>query len=86
MGAVSFAGDYEYPSMEQLAEQVQEVLNHFKIAKYIGIGVGMGANILTRHGLAYPERVDCMMLINTWTSKAGWVRLGPRLTPRTGQV
>ena len=76
VGAVSLAGDYEYPSMEQLAEQVQEVLNHFKIVKYIGIGVGMGANILTRHGLAYPERVDCMMLINTWTSKAGWVEWG----------
>ena len=76
VGAVSLAGDYEYPSMEQLAEQVQEVLNHFKIVKYNGIGVGMGANILTRHGLAYPERVDCMMLINTWTSKAGWVEWG----------
>ena len=68
-GAATLAGDYEYPSMEQLAEQVQEVLNHFKIVKYIGIGVGLGANVLTRHALSYPERVECMMLVNTCTTK-----------------
>ena len=62
--------------MEQLAEQVQEVLNHFNIARYIGIGVGLGANVLTRHALAYPERVDSLMLINTSTTKAGWVEWG----------
>ena len=62
--------------MEQLAEQVQEVLNHFKIVKYIGVGVGLGANVLTRHALSYPERVECMMLVNTCTTKAGWVEWG----------
>ena len=62
--------------MEQLAEEVQEVLNHFKIVKYIGIGVGLGANVLTRHSLAYPERVECLMLVNTVITKAGWVEWG----------
>lgn len=75
-GAATLAADYEYPSMEQLAEQVQEVLNHFKIVKYIGVGVGLGANVLTRHALSYPERVECMMLVNTCTTKAGWVEWG----------
>jgi len=75
-GAASLASDYEYPSMEQLSEQVQEVLNHFKIVKYIGIGVGLGANVLTRHALSYPERVEAMMLVNTCTTKAGWVEWG----------
>ena len=27
--------------MEQLAEQVQEVINHFKIVKYIGIAISV---------------------------------------------
>ena len=36
----------------------------------------MGANVLTRHALAYPERVDSLMLINTCTTKAGWVEWG----------
>lgn len=75
-GAESLPADYEYPSMEQLAEQVQEVLNKLSIVKYIGIGVGLGANVLTRHSLAYPERVEAMMLVNTCTTKAGWVEWG----------
>ena len=39
-------------------------------------GVGLGANVLTRHALAYPERVEAMMLVNTCTTKAGWVEWG----------
>jgi len=74
--AGSLGEDYEYPSMEQLGEQVQEVLNHFNIVKYIGVGVGLGANVLVRHSLAYPERVECMMLINTSTTKSGWLEWG----------
>ena len=37
-GAASLPADYEDPSMEQLAEQVQEVINKLSIVKYIGIG------------------------------------------------
>ena len=75
-GAQTLPADYEYPSMEQLAEQVQEVINHFKIVKYIGLGVGLGANVLTRHSLAYPERVESLVLVNTVITKAGWVEWG----------
>jgi len=75
-GAADLPEDTEYPSMEQLAEQVQEVLNHFNLVKYIGVGVGLGANVLTRHSLLYPERVDCLMLVNTCSTKAGWVEWG----------
>ena len=38
--------------------------------------MGLGANVLTRHSLAYPERVEAMMLVNTCTTKAGWVEWG----------
>ena len=75
-GAQSLPGDYKYPSMEQPAEQVQEVINTFKIVKYIGLGVGLGANVLTRHSLAYPERVESLVLVNTVITKAGWVEWG----------
>ena len=43
-------------------------------------GVGLGANVLTRHALAYPERVEAMMLVNTCTTKAGWVEWGCQVT------
>jgi len=75
-GAAPFPDGFEYPSMEQLAEQVQEVLNHFALVRYIGIGVGLGANVLVRHALQYPERVDSLMLVNTGIQRAGWVEWG----------
>ncbi|XP_023338144.1 protein NDRG3 [Eurytemora carolleeae] len=75
-GALLFPEECEFPTMEQLGEQIQEVLNHFSLVRYIGIGVGLGANVLVRHALAYPERVDCLMLINTQTTKAGWMEWG----------
>ncbi len=34
--------------------QVNEVINHFGIVRYIGIGVGLGGNVLIRHSLQYP--------------------------------
>jgi len=74
--AAPLADDFEYPSMDQLGEQVQEVLNHFNIVKYIGVGVGLGANVLMRHSLVYPERVDSMMLVNACTTTAGWIEWG----------
>lgn len=75
-GAVPYPEDYEYPTMEQLGEQVQEVLNHFNIVRYCGIGVGLGANVLMRHAFVYPERVDSIMLINASTTKSGWLEWG----------
>jgi hypothetical protein len=50
-GAGPLPEGFEYPSMEQLAEQVQEVLNHFAVVRYVGVGVGLGANVLVRHAL-----------------------------------
>ena len=71
-GAAPIPESQEYPSMDDLAEQVSEVLNHFSVVRYIGIGVGLGGNVLLRHALQYPERVDSMMLVNTPSSAPGW--------------
>ncbi len=35
-------------------KQVNEVINHFGISRYIGLGVGLGSNVLIRHALRYP--------------------------------
>ena len=56
--------------------QVNEVLNHLAVVKYIGIGVGMGGNILLRHALKYPERVDSLMLVSTSIDAPGWIEWG----------
>ena len=72
-GASTLPEDFVYPTMDKLAEQVNDVINHFAIVKYIGIGVGLGANVLIRHALKYPERVDSLMLVNALCTKPGWI-------------
>jgi hypothetical protein len=37
-----------------LVKQVNEIINHFGIDKYVGLGVGLGGNVLIRHALLYP--------------------------------
>jgi len=75
-GALSMAPDTTYPTMDDLGEQIQEVLNHLSLVKYVGVGVGLGANVLLRHALAYPERVDCLLLVNATSNQAGWIEWG----------
>jgi len=72
-GASALPEDFVYPTMDELAEQVNDVINHFAIVRYIGIGVGLGANVLIRHALKYPERVDSLMLVNALCTKPGWI-------------
>jgi len=74
--AQSWPEEEPYPDMDQLADQVTEVLNHLAVVKYIGIGVGMGGNILLRHALKYPERVDSLMLVSTSIDAPGWIEWG----------
>jgi len=75
-GAPIWPDDKDYPSMTDLSEAISEILNHFAVVRYIGVGVGMGGNILLRHALKYPERVDSLMLVNTLITAAGWIEWG----------
>ncbi len=70
-GASPLPDAFEYPNMDDLAEQINEVINHFSVVRYIGIAVGFGANVMLRHALRYPERVDSLMLINCVTTAPG---------------
>jgi pimeloyl-ACP methyl ester carboxylesterase len=44
--------------------------------RYIGLGVGLGGNVLMRHALQYPERVDSLVLVNTTCQAGGWIEWG----------
>ena len=57
-------------------DQVNDVINHFGIDRYVGIGVGLGANVLIRHVLKYPQRVYSLMIINADCSTPGWIEWG----------
>ncbi|XP_053624967.1 protein NDRG3 isoform X2 [Plodia interpunctella] len=72
-GAPSLPEDYIYPTMDELANQLNFVLGHFGIKTFIGFGVGAGANILARFALVHPQKVDALALINCTSSQAGWI-------------
>ena len=80
-GAAPLPEGYEYPTMEQLSEQVswsketlielwhfkvQEVLNHFSLVRYIGIGIGLGANVLVRHALQVGKALHDLSAIKNY--------------------
>lgn len=68
--------EYVYPTMDELAEMILPVIDELKIRAFIGIGVGAGANVLSRFALAYPDRVEGLVLINCTASQAGWIEWG----------
>lgn len=49
--------------MDELGEQISDVVIHFNIKTFIGLGVGVGANILVRFALAHPEKVKKRFLL-----------------------
>jgi len=69
-------GYYEYPTMDQLASVLGDILDHFKKRSFIGFGVGAGANILARFALVHPEKVEGLILINCNVGKCGWIEWG----------
>ncbi|XP_037805342.1 protein NDRG3 isoform X1 [Lucilia sericata] len=75
-GAPTLPEDYIYPTMEELASQLQFVLSHFGLKSVIGFGIGAGANILARFALAHPDKVGAMCLINCVSTQSGWIEWG----------
>lgn len=68
--------DYVYPAMDDLANQLDYVLNHFSLKSFVGFGVGVGANILARYAHLNPEKVDALCLVNCVSTQAGWIEWG----------
>lgn len=75
-GSHTLPANYSYPTLDQLAETVLDVFNHFKLKSVILFGIGMGANILSRFALLHPELVNGMIVINLSSTKSGWVEWG----------
>lgn len=63
---------YSFPTMDQLAEQIIDVCDHFKINSFYGFGFGAGANVLSRFALRCPEKVEGLFLINCSATTSTW--------------
>lgn len=79
---LGFTGDpgmvknYEYPTMDQLAEMLLPIMQYYELKSMIGFGVGAGANILARFALNNPDKVEGVVLINCNAGKASWKEWG----------
>ncbi|CAM1326105.1 Uncharacterised protein g9158 [Pycnogonum litorale] len=69
--AESLPDDYVYPSLQQLGEDLIAVVDFFKVQLVIGLGEGAGANILTRFGMAHPNRCLGLILVHCTSTTAG---------------
>lgn len=67
---------YVFPSLDQLAEQVENVVAHFKLRRFVGMGAGVGGNILMRYALRHPEKLYGLVLCGTVPGKPGWIEWG----------
>ncbi|XP_046389384.1 protein NDRG3 isoform X3 [Ischnura elegans] len=75
-GAPPLPEDYVYPSMDELADQLNIVMSYYNLKSVIGFGVGAGGNVLARFAMAHPEKVEAMCLVNCMSTQAGWIEWG----------
>lgn len=75
-GAATLPENYIYPTLDELANQLNFVLSYFGLESVIGLGVGAGGNILARFALSQPEKVEALILINVVSTPAGWIEWG----------
>lgn len=52
-----FDFSYVFPSMDELANQLDHVLRYFGLESIVGLGVGAGGNILARFAFRQPTKV-----------------------------
>lgn len=68
--------EYAYPTMDEMADCVEEVFHHYNLTNTICFGVGAGANVFIRLGLLDPKHVECCILVNATCTSASWSEWG----------
>ncbi|KAI4376551.1 hypothetical protein MLD38_014299 [Melastoma candidum] len=72
LGAASICPDNPIPSTEDLADQIIEVLNYFRLGAVMCMGVTAGAYILTLFAMKYSQRVLGLILISPLCKAPSW--------------
>ncbi|XP_050443778.1 protein NDRG3 isoform X1 [Adelges cooleyi] len=75
-GAAPLSDSYVFPTMDELANQLDHVLRFFNLESVVGLGVGVGGNILARFALKQPTKVEALCLVNVVSTHAGWLEYG----------
>lgn len=71
-GAAQLPDDFQYPDTDSLSEIFTNVVEHFAIKKFIGFGVGAGANLFCRFELNHGECVEGLILVNCVSTASTW--------------
>ncbi|GIY95567.1 uncharacterized protein ZK1073.1 [Caerostris extrusa] len=69
--ASDLANDFNFPTIQQLGEELNIVLDQLKVKLVVCFGEGAGANVLARFALAHPARVLGLILIHCIPFGAG---------------
>ncbi|KAG9156116.1 hypothetical protein Leryth_024700 [Lithospermum erythrorhizon] len=64
LGAAALSSDESVPCVDDLADQIIEVLNYFRLGSVMCMGVMAGAYILTLFAMKYKERVAGLILVS----------------------
>jgi protein NDRG1 len=73
LGAPDLAAGNAHTSFEALAEQVIAVVEHFRLKRVIGFGVGAGASVLVHAALALERRIAGLILVSPLFQASGYV-------------
>ncbi|WOL14602.1 pollen-specific protein SF21-like isoform X3 [Canna indica] len=71
-GAASISPNVPIPSVDDLADQVAEVLDYFRLHSVMCMGVLAGAYILTLFSIKYQERVLGLILVSPLCKAPSW--------------
>eukprot|EP00794_Sanderia_malayensis_P020314 gene20314-22313_t len=75
-GAEVYPENHVYPSMDDVATMVKDVVDFYGIKDCICFGVGAGANVFLRFGLKHPDAIEGLVLVNGTCSSASWSEWG----------
>ena len=71
-GAVTLSTDLGPPSLDSLARLTASVLGHYNVTSCVGLGAGLGANVLLRLGIQNNKILDGIILLNATAQGKGW--------------
>lgn len=72
-GQENNAADYigDFPTLDQIGEDLSCVLEKFDVKACIAFGEGVGANIICRFAMQYPNKINGIVLVHCTSTTAG---------------
>jgi protein NDRG1 len=65
----------KYPSLDEIASELINIVDHLNIPQAVIFGEGAGANIACRFAIEYPSRVHGLVLVHPTGTTAGFMEM-----------